>query len=145
MISHIPIDYVSYQSQKSQTQVFCLIFTSVACVVGPSVNKIQNRETQHVNIVLQRRYSNSQIWKEIMLELKRKPSSVTTFSTVFPSKTWFFGIYLNFQRQKSLKNQYLPHSKSKSYQIDFIKSCSSRSFQQHQRHIPVPLKFSAMI
>jgi hypothetical protein len=23
---------------------------------------------------------------------------------IFPSKTWFFGIYLNFQRQKSLKN-----------------------------------------
>jgi hypothetical protein len=29
---------------------------------------------------------------------------------IFPSKTWFFGIYLNFQWQKSLKNQYLPHS-----------------------------------
>ncbi len=58
---------------------------------------------------------------------------------IFPSKTWFFGISLNFQQQKSLKNQYLPHSKSKSYQINSIKSCSSRSFQQHQRHIP--LKF----
>jgi hypothetical protein len=23
---------------------------------------------------------------------------------IFPSKTWFLGIYLNFQRQKSLKN-----------------------------------------
>jgi hypothetical protein len=60
---------------------------------------------------------------------------------IFPSKTWFFGIYLNFQWQKSLKNQYLPHSKSKSYQINSIKSCSSRSFQQHQRHIPIPPKF----
>jgi hypothetical protein len=38
-----------------------------------------------------------------------------TQSHPFPSKTWFFGIYLNFQWQKSLKNQYLPHSKSKSY------------------------------
>jgi hypothetical protein len=28
-----------------------------------------------------------------------------------------FGIYLNFQWQKSLKNQHLPPSKSKSYQI----------------------------
>ncbi len=46
---------------------------------------------------------------------------------IFPSKTWFFGIYLNFQQQKSLKNQYLPHSESKSYQINSIKSCSSRS------------------
>jgi hypothetical protein len=55
---------------------------------------------------------------------------------IFPSKTWFFGIYL-----KSLKIQYLPYSESKSYQINSIKSCSSRSFQ-HQRHIPIPLKFS---
>jgi hypothetical protein len=61
---------------------------------------------------------------------------------IFPSKTWFFGIYLNFQQQKSLKNQYLPHSESKFYQINSIKSCSSRSFQQHQRRIPIPAKFS---
>ncbi len=64
---------------------------------------------------------------------------------IFPFKTWFFGIYLNFQWQKSLKNQYLPHSESKFYQINSIKSCSSRSFQQHQRHIPIPLEFYAMI
>jgi hypothetical protein len=64
---------------------------------------------------------------------------------IFPSKTWFFGIYLNFQQKKSLKNQYLPHSESKSYQINFIKSCSSSAFQQHQRHIPIPLKISATI
>jgi hypothetical protein len=51
---------------------------------------------------------------------------------------------LNFQQQKSLQNQYLPHSESKSYQINSIKSCSSKSFQQHQRHIPIPLKYSAM-
>ncbi len=61
---------------------------------------------------------------------------------IFPSKTWFFEIYLNSQWQNSFKNQYLPHSESKSYQINSIKS---RSFQQHQRHIPIPLKFSAMI
>ncbi len=60
---------------------------------------------------------------------------------IFPSKTWFFGIYLNFQWQKSIKNQYLPHSESKSYQINSIKSCSSRSFQQHQWHIPIPPNF----
>jgi hypothetical protein len=34
---------------------------------------------------------------------------------------------LKFQRQKSLKNQYLPHSEYKSYQRNSIKSCSSRS------------------
>ncbi len=61
---------------------------------------------------------------------------------IFPFKTWFFGIYLNFQRQKG---QYLPHSESKSYQINSIKFCSSRSFQQHQRHIPIPPKFSVTI
>jgi len=81
--SHTSIDYVSYQSQKSQTQVFCLLFTSVACAVGPSMNPLQNRETQHVNIVLQCRYSNSQIWKELILELNSKPPTVITFSTDF--------------------------------------------------------------
>jgi hypothetical protein len=30
--------------------------TSVACGIGPSVNPLQNRETQHVNIVLQCMY-----------------------------------------------------------------------------------------
>jgi hypothetical protein len=64
---------------------------------------------------------------------------------IFPSKTWFFGMYLNFQWKKSFKIQYLPHFESKYYKINSIKSCSSRSFQQHQRHIPIPLKFSAMI
>jgi hypothetical protein len=49
---------------------------------------------------------------------------------IFPSKTWFFGNYLNFQQQKSIKNQYLSHS-FKPYQINSIKSCSSRSLQQH--------------
>jgi hypothetical protein len=28
----------------------------MACAVGPSVNPLQNRETQHVNIVLQHMY-----------------------------------------------------------------------------------------
>jgi hypothetical protein len=57
---------------------------------------------------------------------------------ILPSKTWFFGIHLNFQQQKSLKTQYVPHFES--YQINSIKSCSSRSFQQQQRHIPIPPK-----
>jgi hypothetical protein len=30
--------------------------TSVACAIGPSVNSLQNRETQHVNFVLQCMY-----------------------------------------------------------------------------------------
>jgi hypothetical protein len=40
---------------------------------------------------------------------------------------------LDFQRGRNhLKNQCLPHSESKSYQINSIKSCSSRSFQQYR-------------
>jgi hypothetical protein len=27
----------------------------------------------------------------------------------FPSKIWYFGIYLNFQGQKSIKNKYIPY------------------------------------
>ncbi len=69
--------------------------------------------------------------KTCLLELNGRHSSVTMSSTDFPSKTWFFGIYLDFQWQKSVKIQYLPHCEPKSYQINSIKSCSSRSFQQH--------------
>jgi hypothetical protein len=68
-------------------------------------------------------------------------ASVTMSSTDF----FFFWIYLNFQWHKSHENQSLPHSKSKSYQINSIKSYSSRSFEQHQSHISIPLKVSAMI
>ncbi len=49
---------------------------------------------------------------------------------------------MNFQRQKSIKNQYLAPSESKSYQINSTKSCSSRSFQQQNTKgtIPIPPK-----
>ncbi len=36
--------------------LFIIHHNSVACAVGPSVNPLQNRETQHVNIVLQCMY-----------------------------------------------------------------------------------------
>jgi len=75
--------------------------------------------------------------------LRPLPQVLPRPQLIFPSKTWFLGIYLNFRQQKSLKNQYLPQSESKSYQINSIKSYSSRSFQQHPRHIPIPPKFSA--
>jgi hypothetical protein len=64
---------------------------------------------------------------------------------IFLSKTYFFVIYISVQWQKSFKIQYLPYPKIKSYKIYFIKSCSSRSFQQHQRQIPIHLKFWVMI
>jgi hypothetical protein len=47
--------------------------------------------------------------------------SVTMSSSDFSFQNLVFWIYLNFQQQqKSLKNQYLPHSESKSYQINSI-------------------------
>jgi hypothetical protein len=80
-------------------------------------------------------FSCSLVWPMLSAQ------SVTMSSTDF----FFLGIYLNFQWHKSHKNQYLPHSESKSYQINSIKSYSWRSFKQHQRHISIPLKFWATI
>jgi hypothetical protein len=78
-----------------------------------------------------------------MLQLKGKPSSVTTFSTDFSFQNLVFGNLFEFSAAEITQNQYLPHSESKSYQINSIKSCSSKSSQQHQRHIPIPPKYSA--
>jgi hypothetical protein len=40
--------------KESENPKVDLVVTSVACAIGPSVNSLlQNRETQHVNIVLQ--------------------------------------------------------------------------------------------
>ncbi len=68
------------------------------------------------------------------------PKCYHVLNWFFLPKPGFLGIYLNFQ--KSIKNQLsLPHSESqKSYQINSIKSCSSRSFQQHPKaHTPLKL------
>ncbi len=56
-----------------------------------------------------------------------------------------FAIILNFQQQKSLKNQYLPHLSSENYEINSIKSDSLRAFQQHKEHLQIPIKFSVSI
>jgi hypothetical protein len=61
---------------------------------------------------------------------------------IFPSG--FLEFIWIFSGRNHFKIQYLPHSESKSYQISSIKSSWSRSFQQHQRHIPIP-KFSMTI
>jgi len=53
--------------------------------------------------------------------------SVTTSSTDFCFQNLVFWKLFEFSVQKSVKNQDLPHSGSKSYQINSIKSCSSRS------------------
>ncbi len=68
------------------------------------------------------------------IEWNGKPSSVTMFSTDFSFQNlviWEF-IWI-FSGRKLLKDQYVSHSEAKSCQINSILSCSSRSFQQHQR------------
>ncbi len=71
--------------------------------------------------------------------------SVTTSSTdFFLPKPGFFGIYIEiFSSRNHFKNQYLPHSESKSNQINSIKSLLIKNFffQTHQRHIPIPPNF----
>jgi hypothetical protein len=65
---------------------------------------------------------------------------------ILPSKTCFFGIYLNFQQQKSLKN-HISHilNPNLTKKISLNPTHQDLSFQQHQRHIPIPPKFSALI
>jgi hypothetical protein len=77
-------------------------------------------------------FLNNQIWKEIMLELNGRHSSVTMSWTDFSFQNLVFWNLFKFSAIKiTLKIIYLPHSKSKSYQINSIKPCSSRYFQQH--------------
>jgi hypothetical protein len=86
-------------------------------------------------------FFNLQIWNEIMLELNGKPSGVTTFSTDFSLQNLVFLEFIwIFSSRNHFKIKYLSHLESKSYQVNSIKSSSSRSFQQHQRHIPIPPK-----
>jgi hypothetical protein len=65
---------------------------------------------------------------------------------IVPYKTWFLGIYLNFQQHKPLLKINISNilNPNLTKQI-LVKSCSSRSFQEHQRHIPIPPKVSASI
>jgi hypothetical protein len=65
---------------------------------------------------------------------------------------WFFLLkcgYLKFiwifSSRNHLKINVSHIFESKSYQINSIKFCSSRPFQQHQEHIPIPPKISATI
>jgi hypothetical protein len=57
----------------------------------------------------------------------------------------FFAIYLNFQQQKSLKNQCLPHLSCENYEINSIKSTMPRAFQQHHECPQIPIQFSVLI
>jgi len=77
-----------------------------------------------------------------MLELNGKPSSVTTFSTIYSLQNLGLGNLFEFSMAKITLKSLSP---TLSIQINPIKFYSSRSFQQHQKHIPIPLQFLAMI
>ncbi len=69
-------------------------------------------------------------------------------STDFSFQTQFFAIYLNFQQQKSLKNQYLLHLSSQDCEINSIKFNSSRAFLnpfRDQECPQIPIQFSVLI
>jgi hypothetical protein len=73
--------------------------------------------------------------------LPRRPSTDFSFQNLV-----FWNLFEFLVAQKSLKKSNISHnSESKSYQINSIKYCSSKSFQQNQRHIPIPPKLSATI
>ncbi len=131
-----------YLPHKTLTQFF--FYASVAWAVGPSVNPLQNRETQHVKIVLWCMYpffwpnmKGNHAWKAF--------KCCYILNWFFLPKTGFSKFIWIFSGRNHLKNQYLSHSESKSYQINITKSGSSGSFQQHQRPVPIPSKISAMI
>ncbi len=64
---------------------------------------------------------------------------------VGPKCEQFVVICFNFQQQNSFKIQYLPHLKYENYEINFIKSNSTITFQQHQLHLWIRVKFIFMI
>jgi hypothetical protein len=73
--------------------------------------------------------------------------SVTTFSTDFSfPKPGFWEFIWIFSVKNHSKLKYFLHSESKSCQINSIKSCSSRSFQQYTKGtFPIPLNFLGRI
>ncbi len=96
-----------------------IILPSVACVIGPSVNPLQNRETQYVNIVLQCMYwfSKQPNMKGSHAWIDDKPSSVTTFSSDFSFQNLvFWNLFEHFVAKIIFKSifptfwiQILPH------------------------------------
>jgi len=90
-------------------------------------------------------FLNNQIWKEIMFELNDKPTSVTTFSTDFLFQNLVFWNLFELLVAKIIFISVSPTFWIQILPINSIKACSSRSFQQHQRHVPIPPKLSTRV
>jgi hypothetical protein len=63
--------------------------------------------------------------------------SVNTLNSFSLLKPFFI---LKIQQQNTFKIQYLPHLKYENYEINFIKSNSVTTFQQHQVHLWIQVK-----
>ncbi len=69
------------------------------------------------------------MWPVLLAQVLPRPQ------LIFPSKTWFLGIYLNFQQQKSFNIQELLHRKSKHHGTKAHTPLPlSRAFERHQEH-----------
>jgi hypothetical protein len=65
---------------------------------------------------------------------------------IFPSKTWFLEFIWIFSGWSHLKSNISHILNPNLTKINSIKSCSSWSFQQHQRHIPIlQLQFNLIL
>ncbi len=100
---------------------------SVACAIAPSLNTFS---IFHIFRIFKKTFNNVNTLRAQL---------------IFPSKPNFFTIYLNFQQQKSLQNQYLLHLSSQDCEINSIKSDPSRAFQQDQEYPQIPIQFSVLI
>jgi hypothetical protein len=98
--------------------------TSVACVIGPNVNI----------------FFSFQNWKFLNLVVWTH-WGLNWFFLLNP----IFAIFLEFQEQNSPKNQYLSHLRFEICEIKFLKSNSSRAFQQHQEWPQIPTQFSVSV
>jgi hypothetical protein len=91
-----------FESIYSKRGIYILITTSVVCAIGRSVNPLQNRETQHVNIVLQYMYQFfEQQNMKACLNWMASLQDLSHSQLIFPSKTWFLKFYLNFLNGKN--------------------------------------------
>ncbi len=109
-----------------KTLVTWLIYlTNQPLVANPSMN------TQLVSS-----FNKLLVWSVPLAQVLRCPQ------LILPSKTWFLKLYWIFCSRNHFK---INISHILNCQINSIKSCPSRSFQEHQRCIPIPPQFSAPI
>jgi hypothetical protein len=151
LIIHLPWDEITLHDFR-QLHLLDLYIKNYIHAQHQLENVFQNVEPNELYVIplslLMWLVQLSQVWthylkiqNSIKFESSRSFQQYQRHITI-PS-TWIKGY--TFKWHKSFKNQYLPHSESKSYQINSIKSCSSRSLQTTPKaHSNLP-KFSATI